>query len=104
MKFIKKPYVYAVTFGCLLAGGFSYSMLKTFVLSEAITTVAATETTTSEVTESEAAAAASAVQTETSYSDENIQVSIETITTNNTTVYVADVQVSSAEYLKTPCG
>ncbi len=101
MKFIKKPYVYAVTFGCLLTGGFSYSMLKTFVLSEAITTVAATETTTSEVTESEAAAAASAVQTETSYSDENIQVSIETITTNNTTVYVADVQVSSAEYLKT---
>ena len=101
MKFIKKPYVYAVTFGCLLTGGFGYSMLKTFVLSEAITTVAATETTTSEVTESEAAAAASAVQTETSYSDENIQVSIETITTNNTTVYVADVQVSSAEYLKT---
>ena len=45
MKFIKKPYVYAVTFGCLLTGGFSYSMLKTFVLSEAITTVAATETT-----------------------------------------------------------
>ena len=102
MKFIKKPYVYAVTFGCLLTGGFGYSMLKTFVLSEAITTVAATETTTSdEVTESEAAAAATAVQTDTSYSDENIQVSIETITTNNTTVYVADVQVSSAEYLKT---
>ena len=91
-----------MTFGCLLTGGFSYSMLKTFVLSEAITTVAATETTTSdEVTESEAAAAATAVQTDTSYSDENIQVSIETITTNNTTVYVADVQVSSAEYLKT---
>ena len=53
------------------------------------------------MTESEAAAAATAVQTDTSYSDENIQVSIETITTNNTTVYVADVQVSSAEYLKT---
>ena len=102
MKFIKKPYVYAVTFGCLLTGGFGYSMLKTFVLSEAITTVAATETTTSdEVTESEAAAAATAVQTDTSYSDENIQVSIETITTNNTTVYVTDVQVSSPEYLKT---
>lgn len=94
MKFIKKPYVYAVTFGCLLTGGFGYSMLKTFVLSEAITTVATTETTTSdEVTESEGNnAAATAVQTDTSYSDENIQVSIETITTNNTTVYVADVR------------
>ena len=94
MKFIKKPYVYAVTFGCLLTGGFSYSMLKTFVLSEAITTVAATETTASTT-------ASTATQTDTSYSDENIQMTIETITTNNTTVYVADIQVSSPEYLKT---
>ena len=101
MKSIKKPYVYAAIFSCLLIGGFSYSLLKTFVLSEAITTVAATETNTADITESEASAAASAVQTDTSYSDENIQVSIETITTNNTTVYVADVQVSSADYLKT---
>ena len=101
MKSIKKPYVYAAIFSFLLIGGFSYSLLKTFVLSEAITTVAATETNTADITESEASAAASAVQTDTSYSDENIQVSIETITTNNTTVYVADVQVSSADYLKT---
>ena len=101
MKSIKKPYVYAAIFSFLLIGGFSYSLLKTFVLSEVITTVAATETNTSDITESEASAAASAVQTDTSYSDENIQVSIETITTNNTTVYVADVQVSSADYLKT---
>lgn len=101
MKSIKKPYFYAAIFSFLLIGGFSYSLLKTFVLSEVITTVAATETNTSDITESEASAAASAVQTDTSYSDENIQVSIETITTNNTTVYVADVQVSSADYLKT---
>ena len=101
MKFIKKPYVYAVTFGCLLTGGFSYSMLKTFVLSEAITTVAATETTASTTAASATTTTSTATQTDTSYSDENIQVTIETITTNNTTVYVADIQVSSAEYLKT---
>ena len=101
MKFIKKPYVYAVTFGCLLTGGFSYSMLKTFVLSEAITTVAATETTASTTAASATTTASTATQTDTSYSDENIQVTIETITTNNTTVYVADIQVSSPEYLKT---
>lgn len=99
MKFIKKPYLYASTFGLLLTGGFTYSMLKTFVLSEAISTVSATTTDT--VTEAEKTATSTATTTDTSYSDENIQVSLETITTNNTTVYVADVQVSSAEYLKT---
>nr|WP_247644752.1 phosphodiester glycosidase family protein [Streptococcus sp. NLN76] len=39
--------------------------------------------------------------TDTSYTDDNIQISLETITTNDTTVYVADIHVSSADYLKT---
>lgn len=106
MKFIRKPFAYASIFGMLLTSGFTYSMLKTFVLSEAISTVSAnntatTTTTSSSSSETAATAAASATVTENSYSDENIQISIETITTSNTTVYVADVQVSSAEYLKT---
>ncbi|MGT2711985.1 phosphodiester glycosidase family protein [Streptococcus oriscaviae] len=106
MKFIRKPFAYASIFGMLLTSGFTYSMLKTFVLSEAISTVSAnntatTTTTSSSSSEIAATAAASATVTENSYSDENIQISIETITTSNTTVYVADVQVSSAEYLKT---
>lgn len=106
MKFIRKPFAYASIFGMLLTSGFTYSMLKTFVLSEAISTVSAnntatTTTTSSSSSETAATAATSATVTENSYSDENIQISIETITTSNTTVYVADVQVSSAEYLKT---
>jgi len=44
MKFIKKPYAYASILGLLLTGSFSYSMLKTFVLAETISTVAATNT------------------------------------------------------------
>jgi exopolysaccharide biosynthesis protein len=39
------------------------------------------------------------VVTESSYSDENLSVSIEEYWYNDTTIYVADVQVSSAEYL-----
>ncbi|HFI0150212.1 TPA: phosphodiester glycosidase family protein [Streptococcus suis] len=102
MKFIKKPFVYASLFGTLLTGGFTYSILKTFVISEAITTVASTTTATANTTSSTAATTATNVTTsDTSYSDDNIQISLETITTNNTTVYVADIQVSSAEYLKT---
>ncbi|HEL1639459.1 TPA: phosphodiester glycosidase family protein [Streptococcus suis] len=102
MKFIKKPFVYASLFGTLLTGGFTYSILKTFVISEAITTVASTTTATANTTSSTAATTATNVtSSDTSYSDDNIQISLETITTNNTTVYVADIQVSSAEYLKT---
>ena len=107
MKLLKKPFAYATIFGMLLTGGFTYSMLKTFVISEAIATVSASNTTTSSqntttVSSSAAATIASNVSTtDTSYSDDNIQINLETITTNNTTVYVADIQVSSAEYLKT---
>ncbi|MBL6538770.1 phosphodiester glycosidase family protein [Streptococcus suis] len=105
MKLLKKPFIYASLFGTLLTAGFTYSMLKTFVISEAITTVASTTssaTTTASSTESIATSTATNVSTtDTSYSDDNIQITLETITTNNTTVYVADIQISSAEYLKT---
>ncbi len=107
MKLLKKPFAYATIFGMLLTGGFTYSMLKTFVISEAISTASASNTTTSSqnttsVSSSTAATIATNVSTtDTSYSDDNIQINLETITTNNTTVYVADIQVSSAKYLKT---
>ena len=42
-----------------------------------------------------------AVQTETSYEDDNISINLDTIEAYDTTIYIADVQVSSAEYLKT---
>ena len=47
MKLFKKSYVYASVFGLLLTASFSYSMLKTFVLSESITTVKANTTSSS---------------------------------------------------------
>ncbi|MGQ7688270.1 phosphodiester glycosidase family protein [Streptococcus suis] len=110
MKLLKKPFAYATIFGMLLTGGFTYFMLKTFVISEAISTASASNTTTSSqntttVSSSSSSTAATIATnvstTDTSYSDDNIQINLETITTNNTTVYIADIQVSSAEYLKT---
>jgi len=41
------------------------------------------------------------VVTDTSYADGNIQITITTLRENDTDIYVADVQVSSVEYLKT---
>ncbi|RSJ89574.1 phosphodiester glycosidase family protein [Streptococcus cristatus] len=95
MKFLKKGYAYASIFGLLLTASFSYSMLKTFVIAETISTVSNTAST------SNAEAAETATVTDTSYSDDNISVTLTEKTVNNTQVYVADVTVSSAEYLKT---
>ena len=99
MKFLKKGYAYASIFGLLLTASFSYSMLKTFVISETISTVSNTASTSN--AEAASKAAETATMTDTSYSDDNISVTLTEKTVNNTQVYVAAVTVSSAEYLKT---
>ena len=95
MKFFKKSYTYAACFGLLLTSSFSYSMLKTFVLSDAIQTVKATTTDTKAAKK----AAASATTTDTSYSDDNIQVTLTEKTVENTQVYIADITAVSYTHL-----
>ena len=99
MKFLKKGYAYASIFGLLLTASFSYSILKTFVIAETISTVSNTASTAN--AEATSKAAETATVTDTSYSDDNISVTLTEKTVNNTQVYVADVTVSSAQYLKT---
>ena len=99
MKFLKKGYAYASIFGLLLTASFSYSMLKTFVIAETISTVSSTSSSSN--AEAASKAAETATVTDTSYSDDNISVTLTEKTVNNTQVYIADVTVSSAEYLKT---
>ena len=98
MKFFKKSYAYASLFGMLLTGAFTYSMLKTFVLSEAITTVKSSSTSTSTTN---AKTATNATKTNTSYKDDNVSINLTTKTVSNTKVYIADITVSSPKYLKT---
>ena len=99
MKFLKKPYAYASVLGLLLTGFFSYSVLKTFVLAETISTVASTSTSTNTATASQAAKTATI--TDSSYKDDNTSINLTETTVNNTQVYVADVTVTSSDYLKT---
>ena len=99
MKFLKKGYAYASIFGLLLTASFSYSMLKTFVIAETISTVSST--TSSSNAEAASKAAETATVTDTSYSDDNISVTLTEKTVSNTQVYIANVTVSSSEYLKT---
>ena len=99
MKFLKKRYAYASIFGLLLIASFSYSMLKTFVIAETISTVSSTSSSSNAKAASKAAETATV--TDTSYSDDNISVTLTEKTVSNTQVYIADVTVSSSEYLKT---
>ncbi|WP_251936099.1 phosphodiester glycosidase family protein [Streptococcus sp. Marseille-Q0941] len=98
MKFLKKRYAYASVLSLLLTGSFSYSMLKTFVLAETISTVTTTNTSANTATASKAAKTATV--TDSSYKDDNISINLSETTVNNTQVYVADVTVSSSDYLK----
>lgn len=98
MKFVKK-HAYAILFSTALLGANTYSLLKTFVIPSAVTAVAETATSTSSSTAF--TGTGEVTQTDTSYKDDNISVNIETLRKSDTTVYVADIQISSSEYLKT---
>lgn len=99
MKVLKKPYLYASVLGLLLTSSFTYSMLKTVVLAETISTVSNTGSTSNTAAASQAAK--NAQVTDTSYSDGNISVTLTEKTVNETQVYVADITLSSSDYLKT---
>ena len=99
MKVLKKPYLYASVLGLLLTSSFTYSMLKTFVLAETISTVSNASSTSNTAAASQAAK--NAQVTDTSYSDGNISVKLTEKTVNETQVYVADITLSSSDYLKT---
>ena len=99
MKVLKKPYLYASVLGLLLTSSFTYSMLKTFVLAETFSTVSNTGSTSNIAAASQAAK--NAQVTDTSYSDGNISVTLTEKTVNETQIYVADITLSSSDYLKT---
>lgn len=98
----------------------TYIALDTFVISHVVMVVgnksASTENTektdgkssgshkssdSDSETSSESASTGEVTTTETSYQDDNISITITTERFEDTSVYVADIQVSSAEYLQT---
>ena len=117
-KFFKKPFRWAITFTIILALSVSLILLDTFIIPRTGTAIATlstnaaavtTSTTnnyngstsaTSAVTTASTAVSSEAVITASSYQDENIQITIESYYEYNTWIYVADIQVSSVEYLQ----
>ena len=70
-----------------------YVILDTFVIGKAETIVKKVETNSDKPIES--------TSTNESYEDENIKINISTVTKYDTTIYIADIQISSMDYLKT---
>lgn len=116
---MKMPkYGFTVLFGSALLLFTGYLLADTFLIKRIYSVAAdvpaaqATVTQTTEETEgiaivaeepepAESTQTAEPVTTDTTYSDENITVTLTTYRLLETTVYVADVQLSSADYLKT---
>ncbi len=115
-----KKHWFAILFTLALFGFTAYLLADTFLIARAYTVVeqapAASETvlqtiveedeTVSLITEAaaepaETPAAVVPETSETTYRDENISVELSTYRIYDTTVYVADVQLASSDYLKT---
>lgn len=115
-SFIKKPYRWAGIFSVLLSTAVTFTLLDTFILERSMAKVstpstAATQTTSTKPTTqtttgttsgtNQSASEAYAVVTENSYQDENIKITIETVRKYDTTIHVADIQISDVSYVKT---
>ena len=96
LTFIKKPYRFAILYTFLLIGALSYVLLDTFVITKTIATVDESQLATQKETET-----GEITITTTTYEDDHIKISIQTMREYDTTFYVADIQVSDISYLKT---
>ncbi len=130
-KTLRKPFSWMVLFTLILSLSSTYVLLDAFVIPRTLTPVVASSPatsvtagvatgaseaiidpgatgvatgadspTTSSGTSTGTTSQAAAI-TANSYSDENIRITIETVRLYNTNVYIADIEVSSVEYLKT---
>ena len=100
MKFLKR-HAYALVFTLFLMGANVYSLLKVFVIPSAVSTVSANTTSSSTSSSTASISTGKVTKTDTTYKDDNMDIKITTGKTSDTTYYVADIKLSSADYLKT---
>ena len=99
-----RKHYFAIFYSILLTAFTVYMALDTFVITRVYAAVPSAETLTSadeNNVSSQDNTSRSAVSTETAYQDENISVTITEYREYDTSIYVADVRLSSPEYLKT---
>ncbi len=105
-----KKHVWAICFTVLLAAFTVYLALDTFVIAKVYngnavevntSMFADSEEEAGDVTEEAESRGAEVYRDESSYGDDNVSITLTEYEKYGTTIYVADVTLSSAEYLKT---
>ena len=91
-----KKYLWGIIYGAVLAAFTVYILMDTFVIARVYSSVSSNESKTNESVTQNAVALS-----DNSYSDENITVTVTEYRKNDTSIYVADIRLSSADYLKT---
>lgn len=91
-----KRRTWVIAYSLILLAFTGYLAVDTFAVSRVYTVVDTKEQDTSDTSSSD-----SIVSTDTEYKDENITITLTEYREYDTCIYVADVQVSSPEYLKT---
>ena len=86
-----RKYIWGICYGLILTAFTGYVLLDTFVIKQVYSTVPSEDSQIADAP----------VITDRSYEDNHISISVTEYREYNSTVYVADIQVSSAEYLKT---
>lgn len=92
---MRKKYLFATIYGVTLILFTVYIILDTFLISKSYTKVANPTIDTSTINTGKIAT------TSNSYQDENIKIELKEYKENNTTIYVADVQITNPALLKT---
>ncbi|MGE4548331.1 MAG: phosphodiester glycosidase family protein [Intestinibacillus sp.] len=104
-RFFSKPYRWAAVYAVLLSAAFTFVLLDSFVIPKSLIPVKPQVSSTPEGTgtdgQSGTQSGEGAAVTDHSYEDENIKINIETLERDSSTVYVADIQLADASYLKT---
>ena len=95
----KRSYLGGILYGLLLTVFSAYILLDTFVIREIYVVTPPETTDVSE--ETVAGTGLQPILTETSYQDENISITISQYREYDSEIYVADILLSSPEYLKT---
>ncbi len=94
--FFSKPYRWALLFSFVLIIYFVFALLDTFVIPKLIT-----EAEDNSQSDTLLQNSSEPVITDSSYEDENIKITLQTVREYDTTIYIADIQLSDASYLKT---
>ena len=117
VRFFGEPYRYAALFALLLTAAFAFTLLDAFVIPKALRSApendvlrlpsVSEQSPPSDSNDSDQSRLDDPedeivpVITANSYKDNNIEITIETVRVYETEVYIADVKVNSAAYLKT---